>query len=663
HISSQSGQAQREARWIMAAELVETSRLYAHQVARIRPEWIERTGGDLMRRTYFDSHWDARLGEVMVFEQTSLHGLTVTPRRRVRLAPVSRADAHAIFVQSAIMDRSLSSSAGFLKKNADVVDELRRYEHKLRRPDVLVADDDVYQFYMALIPEDVCDSKGFEAWRRRAEREDGERLLMDPRRLAREPLAQSAGWDFPDALEFEQQSMALRYRFDPGSADDGVTLEIPVQFLSRLTVEQFDWLVPGLLGEKVLAMLKLLPKLSRRELLPLAGCAREFLAAGGQGSGALADALREYLRMQRGVQVPEGAWRRSRLEQELAPYLLMNFRVMGVEGNCLGEGRDLLRLGARLVACSETDTGSAHHSGYGSEGIRHWVVDTLPMVFEERSQGRLVRGYPALVDRGDSVALALLPSAEAAAESHAPGVRRLYALDASREMRKQVRRIPRLEAMELMHAVLPDAPDYVMPVQEDDDTLARALMDRVVDHAMPGAGSIRDEASFRHAAAEADAALWCGAESLAASIHDILVEYRALTALRRDEESVLPAASLEDIEQQLAHLLFRGFVRVIPDEALANYPRYLHGVRNRLDKLRRGGAGDGRKLAAIVPLWNRFTARAAEHAMRARRPDAALVRYRWMIEEYRISLFAQELGTAYRVSPKLLELKWQSVSI
>jgi ATP-dependent helicase HrpA len=217
--------------------------------------------------------------------------------------------------------------------------------------------------------------------------------------------------------------------------------------------------------------------------------------------------------------------------------------------------------------------------------------------------------------------------------------------------------------MELMHAVLPGAPDYVMPVQGEDDTLARALMDRVVDRAMPGAGSIRDEASFRHAAAEADAALWCGAESLAASIHDILVEYRALTGLRRDEEAVLPAASLEDIDQQLAHLLFRGFVRVIPDEALANYPRYLHGVRNRLDKLRRGGAGDGRKLGAITPLWNRFTARAAEHAMRARRPDAALVRYRWMIEEYRISLFAQELGTAFRVSPKLLERQWQSVSI
>ena len=184
-VSAQSGQSSRGARWVVAAELVETSRLYAHQVARIRPEWIERAGGDLLRRTHFDAHWDARLGEVMVYEQTSLHGLTVTSRRRVRLAPISRTDAHAIFIQSGILDRTLASPAGFLQSNAAVVDGLRCYEHKLRRPDVLVADDDVYAFYRDLIPEDVCDSKSFEAWRRRAEREHPERMLMDAESLQR----------------------------------------------------------------------------------------------------------------------------------------------------------------------------------------------------------------------------------------------------------------------------------------------------------------------------------------------------------------------------------------------------------------------------------------------------------------------------------------------
>jgi ATP-dependent helicase HrpA len=662
HISSQSGQSQREARWVVAAELVETSRLYAHQVARIRTEWIERAAGDLLRRTHFDAHWDPRRGEVMVYEQTSLHGLTVTPRRRVRLAPVSRADAHAIFIQSAIMDRTLASSAGFLEKNAEVVDRLRSYEHKLRRPDVLVADDDVYSFYMALIPEEVCDSKSFEAWRRRTEREDPQSMLMDPERLKRVPLPESTSRDFPDALEFEQQSIALVYRFEPGRDEDGVTVEIPVELLSRVRIEPFEWLVPGLLGEKVLAMLKLLPKASRRELLPLTDCTRDFLSDGARESGSLANALREFLRSHRGVDVPEDAWHRSRLEAKLAPHLLMNFRVIDGEGACLDESRDLLRLQARLAAYSPPVTAPAARSGYPREGLRDWVMDTLPPLVEECIDGRLVRGYPALAERASSVVLDLFPSAEAATEVHAAGVRRLYALGASREMRKLTRRIPNLSTMELVHAMLPTAPEYVVTANTAGAGLADAIMDRAVERAMPEAGGIRDEASFRRATAAADTALWAGAESIGGLIHDILEEHRSLVALRREGESILPAASLADIDEQLAHLVFRGFVHATPDEALENYPRYLAALRLRLDKLRRGGAGDSRKLAAIAPLWERFTARAAEHARRGR-CDAELARYRWMLEEYRISLFAQELGTAFRVSPNRLDSQWRKVSL
>jgi ATP-dependent helicase HrpA len=647
---------------VVAAELVETNRLYAHQVARIRTEWIERAAGDLLRRSHFDAHWDPHRGEVMVYEQTSLHGLTVTPRRRVRLAPVSRADAHAIFIQSAIMDRTLASPAGFLKKNAEVVDGLRRYEHKLRRPDVLVADDDVYSFYMQLVPEEVCDSKSFEAWRRRAEREDPQSMLMDPERLKRVRLPESAEHDFPDALEFERLSMALVYRFDPGQDDDGVTLEIPIELLPRVRIEPFEWLVPGLLAENVLAMLKLLPKSSLRELVPLADRARDFMAEGARASGSLGDALREFLRAGRGVEVPEDAWQRSRLEAKLAPHLLMNFRVVDSSGECLDEGRDLLRLQARLAAQPATAPAPAASSGYTREGLRAWVVDALPPLVEERIDGRLLRGYPALVDRGESVALDLFPSAEVAEEMHAGGVRRLYALGASREVRRLLRAVPNLQSMELLHSVLPAAPEYLASAIPADDGLAAALIDRAVQRVMPAAGDIRNEVDFRAAAAEADVALVSATESFGGQIHRILEQHRLLMAARRDGESALPAASVADIDEQMTHLVFRGFVRTVPGEALDAYPRYLNALSMRLDKLRRGGAGDGRKLAAIAPLWERFTARAAEHARRARR-DPELARYRWMLEEYRISLFAQELGTAYRVSPKRLDSQWRKVSL
>ena len=526
----------------------------------------------------------------------------------------------------------------------------------------LISDEDVYSFYTALIPEDVCDSKSFEAWRRRAEREDPQSMLMDPESLARGRLPEGAERDFPDALEFEQRALALVYRFDPGRGDDGVTLEIPLELLSRIKAETLEWLVPGLLGEKVLAMLKLLPKVSRRELLPLAECARQFMDEGARGSGTLANALREFLRSRRGVEVPADAWRRERVHAKLAPHLLMNVRVLGADASVLGEGRDLLRLQARLAPASETRAETTRRSGYVREGLRDWVVDTIPAVVEEHVDGRLVRGYPALADRGESVALDLFASAEAAAQAHAAGVRRLYILGASRELRRRLRKLPNLDNLELLHAMLPPAPDYLDCEALPAESMGRAILDRAVEAAMPGAAEIRDLASYRQAAAAADATLWPGAESLAELVHRLLETQRALTARMRELGDLVPAASLADIEEHMAHLLFRGFVLGTPCEALENYPRYLEALRLRLDKLARGGAGDERKLAAVAPLWNRFTARAAEHASRARK-DTELERYRWMLEEYRVSLFAQELGTAYRISRKRLDAQWRKVSL
>jgi len=290
------------------------------------------------------------------------------------------------------------------------------------------------------------------------------------------------------------------------------------------------------------------------------------------------------------------------------------------------------------------------------------VVGTLPAVVEERSDGRLVRGYPALSDRGRSVALDLFPSTESAAESHAAGVRKLFAIGAAREIRKLVRELPHLQAMALVHAMLPPAPDYVEVPQPGGDELGRAIVARSVEQVMPAAGEIRDEAGFRRARAEAGAGLWAAAEGLGLLVHEILEEYRSLMASRGERECALPAASRADVDGQMAHLIFRGFVHATPNAVLENYPRYLAALRIRLDKLGRGGAGDGGKLAGIAPLWERFRARAADHARRGRR-DPELDRYRWMLEEYRISLFAQELGTAFRISPKRLQSQWRKVSL
>ena len=669
YISRASSQSGGDAKWVVAAELVETARLYAHQVARIHSEWIERAAGDLIRRNYFDAHWDPRRGEVMVYEQTGLYGLTVTPKRRVRFAPVSRQDARAIFIQAGFVERGLASKAGFLEHNAAFVEALRKFEHKLRRPDVPVADENVYQFYDSLIPENICDAKSFEAWRRRAERESPERMLMDDETMPRRSLPEGIETDYPDVLALGERSLAMGYRFGPSREDDGITTEIPLDMLPQLDADCFEWLVPGLLGEKVLAMLRLLPKATRRELLPLADTAGAFLEEGSLGSGSLTNALREYLRSARGVEVPADAWQWSRLKTKLTDHLLMNFRILSSDGQCLGEGRDLVVLQRKLVAHAGQTNARLPGSRYEREGLKRWPEGPLPELVEEHLDGRLVRGHPALVDAGDSVALRLLPSAQAACEAHATGVRRLFRLGSTRELRTLSRSLPGIERMQLVYAVLPQAPDYLCESPDAESggngvamDLTDALIDRSVARALPGAESIRDEASYEKAAQQARGELWPAAEALCDQIANILEEYRSLLAMRRDDLDAGPSDSLADVDRQLSHLIYRGFVSATPDGALSEYPRYLQALRMRLEKIRRGGAKDSHKVAEISPLWERFAARATDHADRARR-DPELMQYRWMLEEYRISLFAQELGTAYRVSRKRLDEQWRKVGI
>ncbi|MDX1434863.1 MAG: ATP-dependent RNA helicase HrpA, partial [Gammaproteobacteria bacterium] len=439
HVSPLSGQFEADARWIVAAELVETSRLYAHQVARIRPEWIERAAGELVRRKHFDAHWDARRGEVMVFEQTSLFGLTVTPKRRVRFAPVNREEAHSLFIRAALVEERLESKARFLRRNRQLVERLRRFEHKLRRPDAVVGEEDVYRFYVDLVPAHVCDAAAFDAWRRRAERESPELMEMDAAALKRR-LPEGIERDYPDHLTVGGEALALGYCFEPGHDTDGVTLEVPLARLARLEPERFEWLVPGLLEDKVVALLRLLPKSTRRELAPLAGTARAFLAEGDAARASLVDALRDHLRETLGVSVPAEAWRWERLAAKLAPHLLMNFRILDESGAVLAEGRDLAAIKRRLVVQGRAPRAVA--SRHEVEGLRRWEVGTLADLVEDTADGRLIRGVPALEDRGEHVALTLARDADEAAVMHAAGVRRLIRFAAARELRRLERELP-----------------------------------------------------------------------------------------------------------------------------------------------------------------------------------------------------------------------------
>ena len=665
-ISPASGQYARRPKWVMAAELVETRRLYAHRAAEIRPEWIERTAGSLLRRAHFEAHWDARRAESMVYEQTALHGLTLIPRRRVRFAPISRADARTLFIRAGLVEGHFESGAESLARNCRLIAALRDYDHRLRRPDVAVTDDAVFDFYARRLPSDVCDGATFERWRRRCERQAEEPLRMCERDVAHLLAVEEVETRFPDYLQVAEAHLRLRYRFRPGEADDGITVGIPVSLLSGLDPAAFEWLVPGRLEEKVLALLRALPKGIRRELVPLPAAASRFTTEVTSTTQSLRDALREYLRTTVGVSVSAQTWPAGRLERELPPYLLMRFLVVDETGRPVGSGRDLARLQRELRA--EVGWTTAPVERLVQRGLTDWPREWSTESVKLEQQGAVLRKYPALVDRGDCVDLRLLDSPDAALEHGRSGVRRLLMLRAGRQLKRVRQTLNGLAQMQLAYVLVPPAPENLLAdsasagrhngsIDLEDELLeaiaARAFLDR--------GAPIGTRGEFEAALARGLDRLPGATDTVCRLCSTILERYRDVLRLRHCDDRRLPAQTLADVDRQLRHLVFRGFVATTGWETLEHYPRYLRALVVRLDKLLRGGAGDRRKLAELTPLWARYATRLASHHARGRR-DPELARYRWMLEEYRVSLFAQEIGAAGRISRERLDEQWCNVA-
>lgn len=657
----------RRPRWVVAAELVETERLYAHRVAEIRPEWVERSGGTLLRRIHFGAHWDAARAEAMVYEQTALYGLTLVPRRRVRFAPVSRPEARALFIRAGLVEGHFESAAECLSHNREVSASLRLFDHKHRRPDVVIRDQDLVDFYHRNLPESVCDGRSFDAWWQRAPVEERGRLTMCAGALGRPPPAGTGG-DYPDHWRLEDARLALSYRFSPGDDADGIEISVPRPLLGRLDPGEFEWLVPGRLEEKVLAMLRTLPKHLRRELLPLSRVASRFVRRRASGGGSLVRALLHHLWRHEGVRVEEGRLSTEGLARELPPHLLMRFSILGDAGRILATGRDLARLQRELRALPRSRaTAGPGAAGIERRGLTSWCFGELPEACEREQGGARWRAYPALVDRGDAVDLCLVETRDVADALTRRGLLRLLMLRATPLCKRLRRHLPDLDRPGLAYALAREASPGVAAVLHLPETVveaAPALADDLVEAAcarafLDPAPAVRSESDFERV-------YRCGEGRLGAAVHEvrglcerIMERYREVLGWRN--RGALPPLAAADVDRQIEHLVFRGFLSATGWEALTQVPRYLEALSLRLQKLRRGGSGDGRKTAVIAPLWNRHAERAREHHARGRW-DAELERHRWMLEEFRVSLFAQEIGAAGRISQKRLDEQWRKVA-
>ena len=653
--------------WIVAAEVVETERAYAFVAGRVRAEWVEKAAGDLVRRTHFDAHWDARRAEPMVFEQVTLYGLTLIARRQVRFAPVSREGAREVFVRSGLVESGYACPHPFVERNQRTLARLRIAEHKLRSPGAVVSDDAIFAFYDARIPARVVDGRTFEEWLSGLG-EDGARGLE----LRREDIAPGvpiAGETaFPDMLQVDGQTLPLVYRFAPGEDDDGLTVTIPFDGLADLDPGRFEWLVPGMLEDKVLALLRALPKSVRRAVMPLAGVAREFVAGALAGEGSLHEALARFLDRTRGVSAPRDAWSPTRLRRTLPAHLLMRFEVMDRDGAVRARGRRLDEIERRLAGRSGAKRGAVPERG--SRGYAAWTFGAVPIEAEDRAGEGSGVVFPALRDVGSGVVVEHFQARGPAERSHRGGLVRLFSLGVRREARECLRALPGMDELCLLYAMVASPPDWVdlpsgHPGRPAPGTCAEArcdLVERTVARVFVApAGAVRERRRFEAALAAGRGEL---AGGLAAAVDGGLSILRAARAVRRliDAPDLhAPSESLADARRQMDGLVHHGFLATTPDDAFASLPRYLEALRVRLEKLRRGGANDARRLAGILPLQQRLESRARDIRARGRR-DAELARHRWMLEEYRVSVFAQELGTAFSVSRKKLDEQWSRVA-
>jgi ATP-dependent helicase HrpA len=641
-----SGLAKKAPKWVLAAELIETTRLYARCAGRIEPEWIESVAGARVEREYFEPRWDRARGEVVASERSKLYGLTLLVRRAVSYGAIAPDQAREAFIREALVGGELAVDAPFLAHNRRLVAEVAELEDKTRRQDVLVDDETLAALYASRIPEGIHTRAGFEAWRRQIESREPGRLRFTRDELMRHAASSVTEALFPAVLEVAGAALPLKYRFAPGHPLDGLTLTVPLERINQVDIAALDWLVPGMLRDKVSHYLKALPKGLRNQLVPLPETVTAFLTREPDRRQRLVDALREFLRARLRGELPPQALDAV----EVPDHLRMNLEVVDAAGNDLASGRDLPALRLSLEAAARLSFAAVEPS-LERKGLRHWDVVEVPESLALERGGQRITGYPALVDEGDAngVALTLLDTREAADRASHRGVIRLIGFELGEALKQQLKP-PREWATITLRLRSTVAPARL---QEDlrEAIAARAFLG---DDPLPRSPKVYVEQVKR-----ARARLPAVAEGAWRVLGAIAAEHHALS----HKLGALPAslhALVAEAEVQRDALVYPGFLAATPWPRLQDLPRYLQALARRVARYTERPERDARHATQVAGWWQRYRER-LESDRRAGRTSAGIEDFRWMLEELRVSLFAQELRTTAPVSFKRIERAWAAI--
>ncbi len=657
-----SSLAKKTPKWIMAAELIETSKLFAHTVAKIEPEWVIAAAEHLVKRQHFEPHYDSRSGQVMVYEKITLYGLTIVEKKSVSYSHIDPAQCREVFIRAALVEgqydqhpkrkslRNKNPETDFFAHQQQLLAELEELESKARRRDILVDEQVIFDFYNERIPAPVVNLAGFEAWRKKAEQNNPKVLFLTRETLMRHGAGDITQAQFPNELEWRGMVFPLSYHFEPNHAFDGVSIHVPMSVLHQVPEYRLEWLVPGMLREKCISLIKSLPKNLRKHFVPVPDVVDKILAALSPDNKPLSEALGTQLKRLTGVDIPKEAW----LETSVDNYYRFNIHVVDDKGKIIASGRELAPLREKYRERVQQNIQSAA-TDIERDGITSWDFPELPQAIQLPRGGISIRAYPALVDKQHSVALQVLDNPLQALDITQRGIARLIFLSLNQTVKYLQKELLKGQEVALTLAGIGNRE------QVADDLIMAAIKQLALtdQQQLP-----RTHAEFEGRVSLAKEKLIVQAQDLANQLVaalKLLVDVKK--QLKQQKNMLLLAFTISDINQQLGELFYPGLVYKTPAIWLQQYAKYMRGIQQRLEKAALNVQKDKLLLAEIAPHRQRLVDYLSKEGDYRLAQNSDLEEYRWWIEELRISLFAQTLKTQVPVSHKRLDKHWEQAML
>ena len=637
-----SGQFHKKPKWIVAAELVETSRLFARNVARIDSKWVINTAKHLLKHDYSNADWDSKSARVIALETVSLYGMTLIAGKKVNYGLIKPHESKSLFVRHALVEGNFESSASFYKHNNKLVEEIRKLEIKSRRPDIL-DEEALYNFYMRAIPDNVFDGQSFATWLKSLNKEQKQILCLSKDSIMTHEASGITEKSFPETIQVRSIRLPIEYKFSPGTIDDGLNIDLPLEILNQIDEAQMDYLVPGMLEEKITALLKSLPKHVRKILVPIPEVARECASKIKNHKISLKRNMANYLFRTRSINIKDEDWS----EIILPEYLRVNFRIIDQQNNVLDQGKDLNGLKQKFASKTEQAFNRILNDAIETDEITEWNFGDLPISQEINVNDSMITIYPSLVEEGNRVYKHAFDNRETAENYLKYGLRALIKKTIPKDIKYLRNNLRGIKKLALLYSNI-----------GTQDELVDAIVNLVVDETfLYEKELIRHRDRFLAMVDQGKSRLLLNGESICILLEKILTMYRQIVSRLSEPKVAVYEHAVGDIEEQLEYMVFNGFIDDVPLIYLSQYPRYFESILKRLDKLEYSLEKDRNNTLLLKDHWNRIK-KLVDNAYETESFSPLLNEYRWMVEELRMSLFTQELKTRIPVSIKRMDKMW-----